>query len=320
MLFVSEDVAKRVVSIPDAIETIEAMFREYGRGEATVFPVVLGHGPDPVTRFSMKSGLLQTRRVVGLKVGSYWPGNRAQGKEAHASTTLLLDPETGYAQALVAASHLTALRTAGADAVAVRQLARQNSSTLAIIGAGHQAWFELLAIRQVRPIEKVLIANRSREAAEAFAKRVREELGLDAVAVAAKEAVQGADIIATVTAACEPLFEAAWVRPGTHVSAMGADGEGKQELDPQLVAKASLFADVVQQSITVGEYEAAFKAGLIETDRITPLGAVLNGSPGRTAEEQITIFDSSGMALQDLAICSLALDKAIAQGLVLSVA
>ncbi|EPR43431.1 ornithine cyclodeaminase/mu-crystallin [Desulfovibrio sp. X2] len=315
MLFVTEDVARRVVSMSDAIETIESMFREYGRGEAKVFPVVSGHGPDPATRFSMKSGLMQTRGVVGLKVGSYWPGNRARGEEAHASSTLLLDPDTGYARALVAASHLTALRTAAADAVAVRRLARADSSTLAVIGAGHQAWFELLAIREVRPINKVIIVNRSREAAESFADRARRTLGLEAFVAEPREAVQCADIIVTVTAACGPLFEAGWTRSGSHVSAMGADGEGKQELDPRLVAEASLFADVVQQSVTVGEYEAAFKAGCIETDRITPLGAVLNGAPGRTGEEQITIFDSSGMALQDLAICSLALDKALEQGL-----
>lgn len=319
MLFVSEEVAKRVVSIDDAIETIDTMFREYGRGAAEVFPVVLGHGPAPATRFSMKSGLMQTRRVVGLKVGSYWPGNRVLGKEAHASTTLLLDPDTGYAYALVAASHLTALRTAAADAVAVRHLAREGSSTLAIVGAGHQAWFELLAIREVRPIKKVMVANRSRGTAESFAKRIRQELGLDAIAARPEEAVQCADIIVTVTAACEPLLDAGWVRPGTHISAMGADGEGKQELDPLLMVAASLFADVVQQSITVGEYEAAFKAGFIESDRITSLGDVLNGSPGRINDEQITIFDSSGMALQDLAICSLALNKAVEHGLVTTI-
>jgi len=319
MQFVSEDVAQRVVSMSDAIETIETMFCEYGRGEAQVFPVVLGQGADPDTRFSIKSGLMQARRVVGLKTGSYWPGNRAQGKKAHASTTLLLDPETGYAKALVAASHLTALRTAAADAVAVRRIAREDSSTLSIIGAGNQAWFELLAIREVRQIDKVLVANRSRGAAEAFAKRAREELGLDSVAVEVEEAVKAADIIVTITAAREQLFEAGWVRPGTHISAMGADGDGKQELDPQLVATSTLFADVVQQSITVGEYEAAFNAGLIDTHRITPLGAVLTGTPGRTSNKQVTIFDSSGMALQDLAICSLALDKAIEHDLVKTV-
>jgi alanine dehydrogenase len=319
MQFVSEAVASRIVTMGDAIETIEAMFREYGRGEAKVFPVVLGHGPDPGTLFSMKSGLMQTRRVVGLKVGSYWPGNRAHGRKAHASTTLLLDPETGYPKALVSASHLTCLRTAASDAAAVRRLARGDSHTLTIIGAGHQAWFELLAIREVRPIDRVLIANRSRGGAETLARRVRDELGLDSVATEVKEAVGAADIIVTATAAREPLFEAGWVRPGTHISAMGADAEGKQELDPALVASATLFADVVSQSITMGEYEAAYRAGLIDESRITPIGAVLNGTTGRTSDKQVIIFDSSGMALQDIAICSMALEKATKLGLATNV-
>ncbi len=319
MQFVSEDVASKVVSMADAIAAIEAMFRDYGRDMAEVFPVAQGHGPGAGTSFSIKSGLIRTSRVVGLKVGSYWPENRARGLTAHASTTLLLDPETGYPKALVAASHLTSLRTSASDAVAVRQLARVDSRILALVGAGHQAWFELLAVREVRPIETVLVSNRSSLAAENFARRIREELGLHAEATAMREAVAKADIIVTVTAARAALFEAGWVRPGTHVSAMGADGPGKQELDPALVAASSLFADVVRQSVTIGEYEAAHKAGLIDADRITPIGAVLNGAPGRTSPEQVTVYDSSGMALQDLAICSLALAKASEGGLVQTV-
>ena len=316
MQFVSEEIAARIVSMAEAIEVIERMFREYGRDEAEVFPVAQGHGPDTGTSFSIKSGLNRSSRTVGLKVGSYWPQNRAHGLPAHASTTLLLDPDTGYPQALVAASHLTCLRTAASDAVAVRQLSRKNSRTLALFGAGHQAWFELLAVREVRPIDTVLVANRSRQAGENFARRIRDELGLRAQFADSREAVHDADIIVTVTAAREALFEAALVRPGTHVSAMGADAPGKQELDPALVAGASLFADVVKQSLVIGEYETAHKAGLVDAWRITSIGAVLNGAPGRTSAEQITVYDSSGMALQDIAICTLALSKAREKGLV----
>lgn len=315
MLYVSEETAISVVTMADAIKAIEEVFCDIGRGEAKVFPVVMGHGPRQGTSFSMKSGLLTNRGVVGLKVGSYWPDNRKQGQKAHASTTLLLDPDTGYARALVGASHMTALRTAAADAVAVRHLSRHDSSTLAIFGAGHQAWYELLAICEVRKIEKVFIINRSKETAEAFARRIREDLSIEAAAAEAPEALQQADIIVTVTAAHEALFPAGLVRAGAHISAMGADGEGKQELDPALLAKAELFADVVQQSITVGEYEKAFKTGMIDKERITPLGAVLNGQTGRASDQQITVFDSSGMALQDIAICALALEKALGLGL-----
>ena len=299
----------------DAIETMEGVFSEIGRGDAKVFPVVMGHGPKLGTSFSMKSGLLTNRGVLGLKVGSYWTDNRKQGQKAHASTTLLLDPDTGYAKALIGASHMTALRTAAADAVAVRHLSRIDSSTLAIFGAGHQAWYELLAICEVRKIKQVFVTNRSKEAAVIFARRIGEELSIEAAAVEAPDAVQQADIIVTATAAHEPLFSAGLVRAGTHISAMGADSEGKQELDTYLVAKANLFADVVEQSITVGEYEKAFKTGIIDKERITPLGAVLNGQNGRTNDQQITVFDSSGMALQDLAICALALENARNRGL-----
>ena len=210
---------------------------------------------------------------------------------------------------------MTALRTAAADAVAVRHLSRIDSSTLAIFGAGHQAWYELLAICEVRKIKQVFVTNRSKEAAVIFARRIGEELSIEAAAVEAPDAVQQADIIVTATAAHEPLFSAGLVRAGTHISAMGADSEGKQELDTYLVAKANLFADVVEQSITVGEYEKAFKTGIIDKERITPLGAVLNGQNGRTNDQQITVFDSSGMALQDLAICALALENARNRGL-----
>ena len=315
MLYVSEETAKSVVTMADATETMEGVFCEIGRGEAKVFPVVMGHGPKQGTSFSMKSGLLTNRGVLGLKVGSYWPENRKQGHKAHASTTLLLDPETGYAKALVGASHMTALRTAAADAVAVCHLSRPDCATLAIFGAGHQAWYELLAICEVRKIRHVFVTNRSKEAAATFARRIGEELSIEAAAVEAPDAVQQADIIVTATAAHEPLFSAGLVRAGTHISAMGADGEGKQELDPHLFAKADLFADVVEQSVTVGEYEKAFKTGLIDKERITPLGAVLNGGSGRTTDQQITVFDSSGMALQDIAICALALEKARNMGM-----
>lgn len=315
MYFVSEQVASQVVTMAEAITCIEKVFRDYGQGRAQVFPVAMGHGPQKDSFFSMKAGLLQDQGAVGLKVGSYWPGNRSQGIPAHSSSTLLLNPQTGYARALVGASHLTCLRTAAADAVAVANLSRQDSTTLAIVGAGHQAWFELLAVREVRPIRKVFVINRSNQGAQAFSQRITNELGLEAMVAEKEEALPQADIIITITAARQALFSKDLVRPGTHISAMGADAAGKQELDPKLVASASLFADVRAQSISVGEYEQAFTSGLITEEQITTLGAVLTESLGRKTDQEITIFDSSGMALQDIAICSLALEKALAQGL-----
>jgi alanine dehydrogenase len=308
---VSEAAAQRLVTMKAAIAVVEDVFRALHENEAEVFPVVLGHGSDPSSSFGMKSGLIRSLGLVGLKVGTYWPANRAKGIKSHGSTTLFLDDETGAPRALVSASYLTALRTAAADGVAVKHLSRPDAKTLALIGAGHQAWYELLAIREVRPIEQVYVWNRSPAAAEAFAARITSTLGLRAESTTAERATRSADIVVTVTAARQALVDDAWVRPGTHVSAMGADARGKQELDPAIFKRAHAFADVVEQAVTIGECQHAVASGILARNAITAIGAVIAGaSPGRRSRDQITVFDSSGMALQDLAIGALALREA----------
>jgi alanine dehydrogenase len=314
MLFVSEAAAKRLVTMAEAIDVVEKVFTSLERGDSVVFPVTRGQAAQPGAGFGVKSGAVHDQGLIGAKIGTYWPGNRDKGLEAHGSTTFFLEPDTGYPRAVVSASHLTALRTAAADGVAVKYLSRPDASVVGIIGPGHQAWYELLAVREVRPITKVLVWSRTAEHAETFAAQIRDELGLEAHTGDAETVSRGADIIITATAARQALVMRDWVRPGTHVSAMGADGPGKQELDPALVAAGSRFTDVVSQSITLGEFEAAALAGLIKAEDIATIGSVILGAPGRTSDDEITIFDSSGIAIQDLAIGDFALRKAIAAG------
>lgn len=207
------------------------------------------------------------------------------------------------------------MRTAAIDGVATRALARSRPSCVALVGAGHQAWYELLALREVLPITKVSVWNRGPGAAQAFARRAREELSLEAEATSLGAAARQADIIVTATAATGPLFPADWVRPGTHISAMGADARGKHELDPALVARSVRVADDVKQSLTIGEFEAAHLAGLIRPEDVESLGAVLDRQGrGRQGDDDITVFDSSGTALQDLAVAELALKAALRSG------
>ncbi len=315
MRIIDEAQARDLVTAADAFAVVERGFADVARGDAIIFPLVAGRGTDPATRFGAKSGLDVTRRCPGIKVGSYWPGNRALGLPAHGSTTLLLDDQTGFPVALVAATHLNALRTAAADAVGVHHLARQDASVVAIVGAGNQGWFDLEAIRRVREINAVRVWNRTMEAAEQFAARVRAT-GIDAVACGLEAAVNGADIVVTSTAARKPLVWRDWVTPGTHISAMGADGPGKQELDPALVAVAARFADLPSQSAVLGECQHAVAAGLIDPTSITAIGAVIDGqATGRTDDGAITVFDSSGIAIQDLAIAQLVVERAEARGI-----
>ncbi|WP_245847864.1 ornithine cyclodeaminase family protein [Lentzea kentuckyensis] len=260
----------------------------------STFPVVIGHSSVPHNRFTLKSG--SAGDLAGVKIGSFWPDNTELPR--HSSTIVLLDPATGRLSAVVEAATANAYRTAAADALAVDTLARTDSRTLTVIGTGHQALHEVRAVSRVRPIARVLVVGRRADAALAFTAEVTAQTGLPAEPADARAGVSAADVLVTATTAREPLFEAEWVRPGTHISAMGADGPGKQELPPALYDRASLFCDLPEQSRAIGEFQHA---------SVTPvaLGAVLAGAAaGRTSAEQITVFDSSGFALQDLTLAA----------------
>lgn len=315
---VSGAVAEKLVGHDDAIAAIREMFLAMEAGTSLNFPPMRGHGSDPATRFGVKAGFDGARGLPGLKVGSYWPGNPARGLPAHGSTTLLLDDRTGFPIALVEATWLNGLRTAASDAIAVDALARQDARVLAVIGTGNQAYHEMRAVSLVRPPQAVLVVGRSVEKAEELASRLSSD-GLAARAASLDEALMLADVIVTATAARGPLFAAGAVRSGTHISAMGADGPGKQELPGELAARARLFADAPEQSIQIGEFQHL--ADGPGAAGITGIGSVLAGrASGRTSAEEITIYDSSGFGLQDIAIAALALDRARAAGLVEQVA
>nr|BFE59009.1 ornithine cyclodeaminase family protein [Dactylosporangium thailandense] len=257
---------------------------------AEVFPAVLAHGSDPRNRFTVKSAASQT--LAGLKVGSYWPDSEPR----HNSVVLLFDQDAGRIAAVVEAGTVNAYRTAAADAVAASVLARADAATLAVFGTGHQALYECAALARVRPIASILVVARTPERGAAFVERLAAR-GLPGTVTPAREACLGADIIVTATTATAPLFDAEWVRPGTHVASMGSDAVGKQELPPSLLHNARLYCDLPAQSRRIGEFQHA--AGL----DVTAIGDVLTGRAiGRVEPEDITVFDSSGIALQDLFI------------------
>jgi len=269
---------------------------------AASFPVVLGHGSDPQNRFTIKSA--SGAELAGLKVGAYFPTNDARGLPRHASTILLIDQTTGRIGALVEGSAVNCYRTAAADAVATDALARPNAEVLALFGTGHQAAYEAQAIARIRKLSRLLVVGRDPSRTDAFVEQLRSS-GVPAEATAAETAVRAADIIVSATTATAPLFQAAWVRPGTHISCMGSDSRGKQELPSDLFPRARLFCDLPEQSLRIGEFQHASP----EADP-TAIGAVLSGdAPGRQDESEITIFDSSGISLQDLHMAKAILDR-----------
>ncbi len=313
-MYVLSEEAVRKLATPDlAFNAVRDAFIAIYRQQGVVFPVVIAHGSDPLNTFSIKSGTSISAPIVGVKVGSYWPKNYKVGLSNHGTTTVLLDDKTGKTKAVISAGYLNGLRTAAANAVATSILSRENSQTLAVIGAGHQALFEARAIHSIRKIERILISSRNPDRAASMASELAD-LNCTIEVADIKTACQAADIITTVTPARAPLLEAKWIKPGTHISAMGADASGKMELPIDLVLSSTLFADLPQQSKAIGEFENAAKSS--PDIYIRPIGAVLVGdTPGRTSETEVTIFDSSGIALQDLFVADIMLAKALTNGL-----
>lgn len=295
MKFISEHESAALVSHETAFhaarEALVAVVED-----AVIFPAVLAHGSSPTNRFSIKSA--STDAFAGLKIGSFWPGNLDRGLPRHNSLILLFDQSIGRVEWVIEAGKVNAFRTAAADAVAADALARKDASVLTIFGAGNQAFYECVAISRIRPIKQVLVVARDKGRGNDFIEALHKQ-GLQAVRADAQDACTQADIVVTATPAREPLFSADWIRPGTHVASMGSDAAGKQELPPELFERAALFCDHPAQAVVMGDLQHFVG----DRARIRALGDVLLGrANGRTSPNQITVFDSSGIALQDLTI------------------
>jgi ornithine cyclodeaminase len=295
MKFMSEGESAALVSHEMAYRAArEALVAAAGDG--VIFPAVLAHGSSAMNRFSIKSA--STPDFAGLKVGSFWPANSERGLPRHNSLILLFDQSIGKVEWVIEAGKVNAYRTAAADAVAADVLARADASVLTIFGAGNQALYECLAIARIRPISQVLVVAREPAKGEAFVAALKAER-MEASCVDPREACQRADIVVTATPSRMPLFDADWIRPGTHVASMGSDAAGKQELPPALFDRAALFCDLPSQAVVMGDLQH-FSG---DPRSIVAIGDVLQGLvPGRVSSEQISVFDSSGIALQDLTI------------------
>jgi ornithine cyclodeaminase len=286
-----------------AFDAVREAFEAVAVDRSRVFDVVIGTVLNDGEAFAIKSGIDGEDEMVGFKCGTYWAGNYDKGLPAHGSTIFLLDPETGFPKALVSASYLNGYRTAAANAIAVSSLARSAAAVLGVIGAGHQAEHEIRAVAEVRALSSIKISTRSEARASWIADRLKD-VDIDIRLTSAEDAVRGSDIVVTVTPSESPLVRNEWIEEGTHISAMGADDKGKHELDTTILRRASLFADYPKQSIMIGEFQHAYNDGLIRSaDDICALGLVTLGiAPDRTSDTQITVFDSSGIAIQDLAV------------------
>ena len=265
-------------------------------------------------------GVLASPAVLGTKVVSIYPGNHAEGIASHHGAMLLFEAEHGRPVALLEGSAITAIRTAAVSALATRLLAREDSRTLALLGTGVQARSHVPALLGVRPFERIRVWSPSESSRRAFTAVVAPSypgVAIEPVESVAA-AVRGADVVTTVTSATEPIVSAAWIEPGCHINAVGASTTTTREIDTPTVMAASLFVDHRPAAeAEAGELMIPVAEGALTTDHVrADIGAVASGaSPGRTTREEITLFKSVGLAVQDLAAAAAVVAAAKERGL-----
>jgi alanine dehydrogenase len=306
-----------LLSLTECIAAVERAFRLHAEGN-TLGPGVLSV-PAGQGGFHIKAaGLVGERRYFAAKTNANFPGNpRRFGLPTIRGTVMLADAENGEPLALMDSGSVTALRTAAATAVAARFLARGDSRVATLVGCGVQGEVQLEAIAAALPLERVWVLDAEPVRAERLAAGARTSRGVCVdVATDLHRALQESDVCVTCTPARQAFVFREAIAPGTFIAAVGADNRGKQELDPALLASSTLVVDVLEQCAEIGELQHALAAGLMTREQVhAELGDVVAGRrPGRTRQDEITVFDSTGTALQDVAAAIVVYEKACLTG------
>lgn len=295
----------QVLDMDLALAAVEDVFRAYGEGRVNMPPkayLTLAHGD---FRAMYGEIFLAQDHICGLKWVNVHPENPTKGLLTVMAKILLNDPDTGLEFADLDGTHITDYRTGAAGGVAARYLARSDATRLGLVGAGAQARTQVAAILKVRPIREIVVFDRHREHAEAFAGQVASAYGVKVRATTeAAEAVAGQDMVVTTTPSRAPVVQREWVSPGTHINAIGADAAGKQELDPAILTVAKVVVDDWAQASHSGEINVPLARGQLTPEQVYgSLGDIVVGKkPGRQAPEEITVFDSTGLIIQDLGL------------------
>lgn len=308
-LLLTQSDVRSLVTMDRAVAAVEDAFAAHGRGETLMPTKVYIELEKHCGDFRAMPAYLDG--AAGLK----WVNCHSENPTRHGLPTvrgmyILSDPETADALAVMDATWLTAVRTGASAAVATRYLARPDSKTVGFVGSGAQARTILAALQVSMDNDlEVVAADIDLKSAEKFATEVGGRFGN-------VEEAAGCDIVCTATPSRDPVIDRSWIRPGTHINAMGADAHGKQELDPQILIDALVVVDDVAQARGSGEINVPLQTGQIAVDDLhSNLGQIVAGlASGRTDEEEITVFDSTGLAIQDVALARVVYEAAREQG------
>ncbi len=317
VIWLTEEDVRSLLTMDDAIAAVKKAFFEHGMNR-TQMP------PKPYLYFPKYEGDLRTMPAylegldeAGVKIVNVHPKNREKGLPTVMALLALNSPETGSPMSIMGATHLTSMRTGAAGAIAAKLLARPKSRVVGMIGAGIQARTQLLGLSRMFEIERVMVSNRAIESVKAFEQDARSFLDCDYIVTTNHQEVCDCDILVTTTPVRSPVVKESWVKPGTHINAIGADAKGKQELESTLTRKAKVVVDDMAQAIHSGEVNVPISEGVIKPEDIyAQIGEILVGKkPGRSSDQEITIFDSTGLGIQDVAAGSSVYRKAKKMGL-----
>jgi len=308
MLILPQAEVERLLPMGECIEVMISTLAALARGQALLPLRTMILIPDSTDVFAVMPAYLGNPSTIGAKIITFFPRNHGTQYDSHQGAVLLFDPDTGALAAMLDATPVTTIRTAAVSAVATRLLAREDASTLAILGAGVQGYVHIEAIRLVRPIEQLRVWSRTRAHAERLAAAARERFGLEAmVAASGAEAVRGADVVCTTTSAREPVLLGEWLEPGTHVNAIGASHRTAREIDSRTVVLSRLYVDRRESALKEpGDILVPLEDGDITADHIVAeIGDLLVGrGQGRRDAHEITLYKSLGLAIEDLAAAS----------------
>jgi len=319
-LLLTDEEVKGLLKMDDVLKAVEEAFREKALGRVQMPPKMYLFFSKYNGDLRVMPSYLEALDVAAVKVVNSHPENRARhGLPTVMATVILVDPRSGFPLCIMGGTWLTAMRTGAAGGVAAKYLARENSEVAAFVGAGTQARTQLMALKLVlKSLSEVRVYDVKPEASKSFAEFAKAELpgALVKVCESAREAVTGADVVVTTTPSRKPVVMREWVSYGAHFNCIGADAPGKQELDPKILLDAKVVVDDVEQAVHSGEVNVPISQGLFGRDRIyAELGEVVAGlKPGRASPSEITVFSSTGLAIQDAVTARLAYEKALERG------
>jgi len=312
VLLISEEEVASLLTMEDALEVVELAFREHARGYAQMPPKVYLNFQEHNGDLRTMPAYLERLNIAMVKVVNVHPDNTNKfGMPTVMATILLLDPQNGQLMAIMGGRTITAMRTGAAGGIAAKYLAIKDPETICFIGAGIQARTQLSALSLVFPnLRDIRVWDIRPEAANTFAAEIKNRAR---AAETVQAAAQGANIIVTTTPSTKPLILNEWVADGTHINCIGADAPGKEELDPGILKRSKIVVDDWTQASHSGEINVPVSMGILFRENMwAELGQVVAGlKPGRSAPNEITVFDSTGLAIQDATTAELVYRKAL---------